>query len=141
MQFAGGTWAGVSLDDPDGKHDGTINTVPYFHCEPEHGIMVPTSKIEKIGKSYRPKSPVPTGNPLNKIVNHGKVDVSKVGSRLTEAMTIIAEKAVNEIKVGDRVKVSGLDVKVQSGDRVKPYDPIGTVRFIGTVDFVDEDDK
>ena len=63
VQFAGGTWAGVALDEAEGKHDGTVNTVPYFQCPPDHGVMVPTSKIEKIGKTYRPKSPVHVGNP------------------------------------------------------------------------------
>ena len=50
---------------------------------------------------------------VNKIVNHGKVDISSVGSRLTEAMNIIAEKGCHEIRVGDRVKVSGLDIQMQ----------------------------
>ena len=139
VQFAGGTWAGVSLDEPEGKNDGTVNTVPYFECSPDHGVFVPTSKIEKVGKNYRPKSPGPMGNPLNKIVNHGRVDVSRVGSRLSDAMTQIAERAMNEIRVGDRVTVSGLDISHQQGDKMRRYDPLGTVRFVGPVDFVDDD--
>ena len=69
---------------------------------------------------------------MNKIVNHGRVDISSVGSRLTEAMNIIAEKACNEIRVGDRVKVSGLDIQMQQQagnyNRFKPFEPVGTVR-------------
>ena len=85
------------------------------------------------------------GNPNNKIVNHGKVDVSKIGSRITEAQTIIAEKAAGEIRVGDRVSVAGLDVKQflmgQAGGKSKKYEAIGTVRFVGSVDFVDDDSR
>ena len=85
------------------------------------------------------------GNPLNKIVNHGKVDVSKIGSRITEAQTIIAERAAGEIRVGDRVSVAGLDVKQfligNSGGKLKLHEPIGTVRFVGSVDFVDNDSR
>ena len=79
---------------------------------------------------------------MNKIVNHGKVDISNVGSRLEQAMNVIAEKGCNEIRVGDRVKVRGLDHPPQGGDNrhFKPFEPLGTVRFIGNVDFVDEDD-
>ena len=81
---------------------------------------------------------------VNKIVNHGKVDISSVGSRLTEAMNIIAEKGCHEIRVGDRVKVSGLDIQMQDNhhlhNKFKPFEPLGTVRFIGTVDFVEEDE-
>ena len=85
------------------------------------------------------------GNPNNKIVNHGKVDVSRIGSRITEAQSIIAEKATGEIRVGDRVSVAGLDVKQflmrQPSKKSKKYEPIGTVRFVGSVDFVDDDSK
>ena len=85
------------------------------------------------------------GNPINKIVNHGKVDVSKIGSRITEAQSIIAEKAAGEIRVGDRVSVAGLDVKQslnkQSTKKTKNYEPVGTVRFVGSVDFADDDSK
>ena len=83
------------------------------------------------------------GNPINKIVNHGKVDVSRIGSRITEAQSIIAEKAAGEIRVGDRVNVAGLDVKQflmrqPPTRRTKNYQPVGTVRFVGSVDFVDD---
>ena len=85
------------------------------------------------------------GNPNNKIVNHGKVDISKVGSRITEAQTVIAEKAAGEIRVGDRVSVSGLDVKQflmrHPSKKSKNYQPIGTVRFVGSVDFANDDSK
>ena len=78
-------------------------------------------------------------------MNHGKVDVSRIGSRITEAQTIIAEKAAGEIRVGDRVSVAGLDVKQFLNSlptrRAKNYQPIGTVRFVGSVDFVEDDSK
>ena len=70
------------------------------------------------------------GNPNNKIVNHGKVDISKVGSRITEAQTVIAEKAAGEVRVGDRVSVSGLDVKQflmrHPSKKSKNYQPGGS---------------
>ena len=57
----------------------------------------------------------------------------------------IAEKAAGEIRVGDRVSVSGLDVKQflmrHPSKKSKNYEPIGTVRFVGSVDFVDDDSK
>ena len=58
-------------------------------------------------------------------------------------MNIIAEKGCHEIRVGDRVKVSGLDIQMQAPplhNKFKPFEPLGTVRFIGTVDFVEEDE-
>ena len=71
--------------------------------------------------------------------------MSRIGSRITEAQTIIAEKATGEIRVGDRVSVAGLDVNQFLNSlttrRAKNYQPIGTVRFVGSVDFVEDDSK
>jgi len=38
-QFAPGVWAGVLLDEPVGKNDGSVSGVRYFACEPSHGIF------------------------------------------------------------------------------------------------------
>ena len=53
VEFAGGTWAGVELDEPEGRNDGTVNGITYFNTEPGFGVMVPTNKIEKVDKSRR----------------------------------------------------------------------------------------
>ena len=58
-------------------------------------------------------------------VNHGKVDVSKVAPRIHEAMTKIAEKGKDEIKVGDRVNV--VDLALNDGTARKKS-CLGTVR-------------
>ena len=94
----------------------------------------------KVGKNY--KDPSMTSSqalssstilrpPMTR-VNHGKVDISKVSSRLTEAIAVIAERA--EIRVGDQVMVSGLGGKQTTSCS-------GVVRFVGAVDFVDDDSK
>ena len=36
-QFAQGIWAGVELEEPLGKNDGTLKGVVYFKCPPNHG--------------------------------------------------------------------------------------------------------
>ena len=48
VEFAGGTWAGVELDEPEGKNDGAVNGVTYFRCQSGFGVMVLTNKIEKV---------------------------------------------------------------------------------------------
>ena len=47
-EFAGGIWAGIALDEPEGKNDGSVKGVPYFKCLPEHGVFVPPNKISKV---------------------------------------------------------------------------------------------
>uniref|UniRef100_UPI00358FE22E CAP-Gly domain-containing linker protein 4-like n=1 Tax=Myxine glutinosa TaxID=7769 RepID=UPI00358FE22E len=35
-QFSSGQWAGIELDQPIGKHDGSVRSVRYFTCPPNH---------------------------------------------------------------------------------------------------------
>lgn len=44
-EFAEGIWVGVNLDEPNGKHDGTVKGVRYFECEPNHGIFIKASQV------------------------------------------------------------------------------------------------
>ena len=37
MKFEAGLWAGVELDEPVGKHSGSVSGVQYFKCRPKHG--------------------------------------------------------------------------------------------------------
>lgn len=84
------------------------------------------------------------------IVNKGKVDISHVSSRLTDCLAVIEEK--QEVRVGDRVRVTDL-VQVASSNQLLAQSHAsgvghyargrsecdGTVRFVGSVDFVDDD--
>uniref|UniRef100_A0A0K0FZ64 Restin homolog (inferred by orthology to a D. melanogaster protein) n=1 Tax=Strongyloides venezuelensis TaxID=75913 RepID=A0A0K0FZ64_STRVS len=45
--FAKGIWAGIELDCPMGKNDGTVKGERYFNCLPNHGIFVTASKVSR----------------------------------------------------------------------------------------------
>uniref|UniRef100_W5L2K7 Si:dkeyp-47f9.4 n=1 Tax=Astyanax mexicanus TaxID=7994 RepID=W5L2K7_ASTMX len=53
-EFAGGLWAGVELQQPEGKNDGSVAGVQYFTCPVKHGIFAPLSKITKFSERRRP---------------------------------------------------------------------------------------
>ncbi|XP_072545218.1 CAP-Gly domain-containing linker protein 4 isoform X2 [Salminus brasiliensis] len=53
-EFAGGLWAGVELQQPEGKNDGSVAGVQYFTCPVKHGIFAPLSKISKFSERQRP---------------------------------------------------------------------------------------
>jgi len=125
-EFAMGMWAGVELDSAEGKNDGTVKGMRYFRCEPEHGIFVPSNKVAKAGRGYKSIS-TQKKQVIKPVVNYGKVDVSHVQAKFHTAMSVIAEKA--EIRVGDRVMVK----EVAPGKGCK-----GVIRFVGSVDFVDD---
>nr|XP_055063588.1 CAP-Gly domain-containing linker protein 1 isoform X2 [Misgurnus anguillicaudatus] len=46
-QFAPGQWAGIVLDEPIGKNDGSVSGIRYFHCEDLRGIFTRPSKLSR----------------------------------------------------------------------------------------------
>ena len=36
-EFANGQWAGIELDEPEGKNNGSVGKVQYFKCAPKYG--------------------------------------------------------------------------------------------------------
>lgn len=45
--FVTGYWYGIELDQPTGKHDGSVFGVRYFTCAPRHGVFAPASRIQR----------------------------------------------------------------------------------------------
>uniref|UniRef100_A0A4W5QGK5 CAP-Gly domain containing linker protein family member 4 n=1 Tax=Hucho hucho TaxID=62062 RepID=A0A4W5QGK5_9TELE len=60
-EFAGGLWAGVELDQAEGKNDGSVAGVQYFTCRLKHGIFAPLSKISKPSERL-PRSRTPSAS-------------------------------------------------------------------------------
>ncbi|XP_054711865.1 restin homolog isoform X2 [Uloborus diversus] len=47
-EFAAGEWAGIELDDPLGKNDGTVAGRRYFRCPANYGLFSPAHKVSRI---------------------------------------------------------------------------------------------
>lgn len=63
-QFAPGQWAGIVLDEPIGKNDGSVAGVRYFQSDPLRGIFTRPSKLSRVegeanGTTTAPASPTP----------------------------------------------------------------------------------
>ncbi|XP_054711552.1 kinesin-like protein KIF13A isoform X2 [Uloborus diversus] len=74
--FASGPWAGVELDTPTGKNDGTVNGTRYFECKPRFGIFVRPDKlvVDRRGRDMRAaRSTSASSNNLSK---RSKEDIS-----------------------------------------------------------------
>ncbi|KAL1482984.1 hypothetical protein MTO96_033428 [Rhipicephalus appendiculatus] len=70
-QFATGDWAGVVLDEPVGKNDGSVNGVRYFQCEPRRGVFARPERLSRF--------PGPGANGTNTtatLVGPGKTQVT-----------------------------------------------------------------
>ena len=44
-QFAEGKWIGVTLDEPKGKNNGSVQGTEYFKCKDNHGIFVRQTQV------------------------------------------------------------------------------------------------
>ncbi|XP_064108829.1 CAP-Gly domain-containing linker protein 3-like isoform X2 [Macrobrachium nipponense] len=139
-EFATGLWAGVELETPSGRHNGTVKGVMYFRCANNYGIFVPVNRLTKIpnvsgGRQGRSTSvaqrqrardssrrsvSLPPGR-----VNHGRVDVSRVSSRVAQDIRNTNRKIV----IGDRVYV---DMGIGNGSTRAV---MGVVRYTGGVHF------
>ncbi|CAF3770324.1 unnamed protein product [Rotaria magnacalcarata] len=48
-----GTWCGIKLDDPSGKHDGKVGGMRYFKCQHRYGVLAPLHDVEKVASDSR----------------------------------------------------------------------------------------
>uniref|UniRef100_A0A3P9H375 CAP-Gly domain-containing protein n=1 Tax=Oryzias latipes TaxID=8090 RepID=A0A3P9H375_ORYLA len=154
-QFAPGQWAGIVLDEPIGKNDGSVAGVRYFQCEDGRGIFTRPSKLSRT--ALPEVSPAQGGGATNESAPAGSSSAGNIPlfpprftrfcvcsaqgtgikmSALTR-MAASSESASNlsdpdslkrsrqELRLGDRVLVSGSKA--------------GVVRFLGETDFAKGD--
>ncbi|XP_051868913.1 CAP-Gly domain-containing linker protein 4-like isoform X1 [Pristis pectinata] len=83
-EFASGQWAGIELDEPEGKNDGSICGIQYFSCPVKYGIFAPLSKVSKVPtekKRITRTSSLKTSTPIRS----QKIDLSRVTSKVNTA--------------------------------------------------------
>uniref|UniRef100_A0A3Q3IAJ2 CAP-Gly domain-containing protein n=1 Tax=Monopterus albus TaxID=43700 RepID=A0A3Q3IAJ2_MONAL len=77
-EFAGGLWAGVELDKPEGKNDGSVAGVQYFTCRVKHGIFSPLPKILKPLERHKTS----TTKSSTSIHPPHRIDLSRITSKI-----------------------------------------------------------
>nr|XP_060610111.1 CAP-Gly domain-containing linker protein 4 isoform X2 [Anolis sagrei ordinatus] len=93
-EFASGQWAGIELDEPEGKNNGTVAKVQYFKCAPKHGIFAPLSKISKT--SERKKSTrISSSRPLP-VAKSKKIDVTRVSSKVNSGLSALKKESTSD---------------------------------------------
>ncbi|XP_072443534.1 CAP-Gly domain-containing linker protein 1 isoform X10 [Chiloscyllium punctatum] len=157
-QFAPGQWAGIVLDEPIGKNDGSVAGVRYFQCEPLRGIFTRPSKLsrspltdgEANGSQTHTTSvsraTSPTSTSASVATASSTTTAQKAGlgksvatpeSAAPSAMTNLlktASESVSNLSEAGSVKKGERELKI--GDRVLVGGTkAGVVRFLGETDF------
>ncbi|CAH6786965.1 Clip4 [Phodopus roborovskii] len=80
-EFASGQWAGIELDEPEGKNSGSVGRVQYFKCAPKYGIFAPLSKISKVKDGRKNTTHTPSSRAAPHVRSQ-KVDVAHITSKV-----------------------------------------------------------
>ncbi|XP_036028326.1 CAP-Gly domain-containing linker protein 1 isoform X14 [Onychomys torridus] len=155
-QFAPGQWAGIVLDEPIGKNDGSVAGVRYFQCEPLKGIFTRPSKLTRKVQAEdeanglqtahtRAASPLSTAaaamvssssaTPSNipHKPSHATAKETATPSQISN-LTKTASESISNLSEAGSAKKGERELKI--GDRVLVGGTkAGVVRFLGETDF------
>ncbi|XP_022613366.1 CAP-Gly domain-containing linker protein 1 isoform X3 [Seriola dumerili] len=156
-QFAPGQWAGIVLDEPIGKNDGSVAGVRYFQCEALRGIFTRPSKLSRTegeanGTQTAPPSRAASPTPsVGSVASHTPATKSTLPSTTTagkKASTTTPttpatpssnlartnSESISNLSETGSVKKGERELKM--GDRVLVGGTkAGVVRFLGETDF------
>ncbi|XP_011253099.1 restin homolog isoform X4 [Camponotus floridanus] len=108
-KFAPGDWAGVVLDEPIGKNDGSVAGSQYFQCEPKKGIFSRLTRLTRapLGGYQTSTTSTPTSPPESIRGSYlGKSMSPSLNVSTTSLSSSMSQK--DELKIGDRVIVSSM---------------------------------
>ncbi|XP_050439202.1 CAP-Gly domain-containing linker protein 1-like isoform X3 [Adelges cooleyi] len=136
--FGTGDWAGIVLDEPIGKNDGSVGGTKYFQCSPKKGIFARLTNLTNaplgsaedsiVQSSFAKAKPLGFSTPMPKRqTSNVTAPVSTAAVQRSVVKNVNqtpASRGNSELKVGDRVIIS-------SGQGSK----LGVLRYRGAAQF------
>ncbi|XP_032095091.1 CAP-Gly domain-containing linker protein 4 isoform X2 [Sapajus apella] len=95
-EFASGQWAGIELDEPEGKNNGSVGKVQYFKCAPKYGIFAPLSKISKAKDRRKNMAHTPSAKAAVPLIRSQKIDVAHVTSKVNTGLMTSKKNSASE---------------------------------------------
>ncbi|KAI3416053.1 CAP-GLY domain-containing linker protein 1 [Globodera pallida] len=124
-QFQPGDWAGIILDTPNGKNNGSVNDIKYFECQDRYGLFCRPGKLVKMhpNSSNVARSPIAAANSVSGAR-------SQTNSVYSVAFSVAASQAGGSKEHSPYAAQFGYDI----GDRIITDDGrAGKVKFLNIV--------
>ncbi|XP_068609022.1 CAP-Gly domain-containing linker protein 1 [Brachionichthys hirsutus] len=141
-QFAPGQWAGIVLDEPIGKNDGSVAGVRYFQCEDGRGIFTRPSKLSKSALPEKEAnggqaSPAPGGPAPDEAAPAAASPAAQgAAPKMTAALHRMITSSESVTNLSDTDSQKKMKRELRLGDRVLVgCTKAGAVRFLGETDF------
>ncbi|XP_052074546.1 CAP-Gly domain-containing linker protein 1-like isoform X2 [Mytilus californianus] len=107
--FAKGEWAGVELDEKQGKNDGAVAGKRYFECKPMYGLFAPIHKVTRLTSGTAgPGKPATTPTSQSRSLMNTSLRLSKERSGSQESVSSISSSASSVSRSRVRLGVTSL---------------------------------
>lgn len=109
--FAKGEWAGIELDEPGGKNDGSVAGKRYFTCQMKYGLFAPMHKVSRPGMTTPCSRPGSVrGTPL--LRSNSKDSLASSISNSSRASRV--KLGVTSLTSSQKFKISGVGITTAS---------------------------
>ncbi|XP_026473799.1 restin homolog isoform X3 [Ctenocephalides felis] len=130
-QFAPGDWAGIVLDEANGKNDGCVSGVRYFQCPPRRGVFARLTRLTH--------SPLPDNEHTTRRIHEDETNISMTSHAQSMSFNMSSSKRASPAPSVTSLASRSPSKTPQIGERVivqsTTGSKVGILRFYGETKF------